>query len=168
MPSTCTQSRTPIESRIYPVVAPNNGIDCSKPPPTPPAAPPNANVDANVARAWQMSQAGWLNQVRPGGGMDYAHLNGQQYAAFGNFSYGATCATFFSLSGCQRGAGAAAYGTAAWNVLRGGKWTAGPGNPFSPANVNGQPDYGDQARESENPSVIAGYQYTAWHQACHK
>jgi hypothetical protein len=24
MPSTCTQSRTPIESRIYPVVAPNN------------------------------------------------------------------------------------------------------------------------------------------------
>ena len=43
-----------------------------------------------------------------------------------------------------------------------------PENPFWPANVNGQPDYGDQARASENPSVIAGYQYTAWHQACHK
>jgi hypothetical protein len=115
-----------------------------------------------------MSQANWLNHVRPNGAWDYAHLNGQQYAGFGNFSYGATCSTFFSLSTCQRGAGAAAYGTAAKNVLGGGKWTAGPGNPFSPATVNGQPDYGDQARASENPSVIAGYNYGVWYQACHK
>ena len=167
-------------------------VDCSMAPPTPPSAPAGQSVDANIQQIIDQVQQGlnadstaaageamqasvsafasWLNSVRPFGQWDYAHNAGQQYAAFGNFNYGATCnALGLSLTGCQRGAGLAAYGTATLNVLAGGKWTAGPGNPLgSPALVNGVPVYGDQTSASENLSVIAGWEYAEWQQQCQK
>ncbi len=166
-------------------------INCSSPPPFPPT-PPGASVDANMQEAQQIQnnlvhpdpllvgtdQAApdatggvtwFVGMVLPGGPWDYKAANGL-YTAFGNFNFGATCnAMGFSLQGCQRGAGVAAYGTAAKNVLQGGNWTAGPGNPLgSPAQDGGMPVYGDQATGTENQTVIAGFGYAQWKAACHK
>jgi hypothetical protein len=115
----------------------------------------------------------WLGQVAPGGAWDYKQ-GGQQYTSFGNLNFGATCnALGLSLASCQMGAGAAAQGTATVTVLESAvqgkplKWTAGPGSPLgSPANDNGMPVYGDQTGGIENQSVIAGWGYAAWQQAC--
>lgn len=120
-----------------------------------------------------MQTAKWLNSIfapeawaaaeTPGGAYDYKASNGSQYTTFGNFNYGATCYfTGLSLSGCQRGAGAAAYATGAYSYLRGQGFTGGPGNPFgAPAMANGVPDYGDQPGARENSAVIGGYNYAA-------
>jgi RHS repeat-associated protein len=131
----------------------------------------------NAATHTSLGSAGadawWVSQVAPGANWDYKQqwnpaCGGDQAcmdnnAYFGNFDFGATCYTMgMSLQTCQRGAGAAAYATATVNVLRGGGWTAGPGNPVgSPVIANGQPDYGDQPTWQENPAVISGYNYAA-------
>ena len=165
-------------------------LNCTVAPPQPPA-PPGVNVHANMQAVQEILQAetlaamnptgsgmgyetaggAWfLAQVRPGGPWDYKALGGQ-YTAFGNFNFGATCnAMGLSLEGCQRGAGAQAYGTAAMNLAFGsGKWTAGPGNPIgSPAPDGGMSVYGDQAIPVENQSVIAGFGYAQWSVACQK
>jgi hypothetical protein len=98
----------------------------------------------NAATGTTLGSAGadawWVSQVAPWGNWDYKEQwnpacgNDEgclaNNAYFGNFDYGATCYTMgMSQETCQRGAGAAAYGTAGLNVLRGGNWTAGPGNP---------------------------------------
>jgi RHS repeat-associated protein len=145
-------------------------IDCSTPPPMPPT-PKNASIVANEQATKKHSMAWWLMQVRPGGDWDYKKDGHQQYASFGNVNYGATCDAGLGkdLTFCQRGAGAAAYGTATANVAEGGRWTAGPGSPTgAPANDNGMPDYGDQASGTENQSVIAGFGYAQWQKACGK
>ncbi len=173
-------------------LCPPKGIDCSTAPPAAPPGPAGQSVDKNIqlvtnqvlqslaadsaAAGGEAMQANlpafisWLNNVRPFGDWDYAHNAGQQYAAFGNFNFGATCnALGLSVTACQRGAGLAAYGTAAANVLAGGKWTAGPGNPLgAPANVKGVPDYGDQPSSTENLAVIAGWIYAQWQLSCKK
>ncbi len=146
-----------------------------------PPGVPGASVDANeqaVVQAAQESKAlsaaaagagqvgvddrgfgFWLSQVRPGGPWDYKASFGPSVAGFGNFNYGATCNVLgLGLQGCQRGAGGAAYITAAMNVVAGKKWTGGPGNPIgSPATDGGIPVYGDQATPNENQSVVAGF-----------
>jgi hypothetical protein len=107
--------------------------------------------------------------VQPKGPWGYKFQYGNTFAnsAFGNFNYGATCAAMgYLLSTCQSGAGAVDY----WNALTNAAgelvtgqpitWSAGPGVPFiQAANVNGQPDYGDQTNAAENPMVIQGYNY---------
>ena len=130
----------------------------------------DANETETAAQNKFLRLAWWLNQVRPFGAWDYAHNNGQQYAAFGNVNYGATCDVVgFSLTGCQRGAGAAAIATSARNQAQGGQPTSGPGNPLgAPGNDNGMPVYGDQATPTENQAVIAGYGYAQWQRACHQ
>lgn len=175
-------------------------IDCSHAPPMPPT-PREANVDANelavriaaqeqqaallaAARAGQAGAADngfsfWISKVPPYAAWDYKNQFGSQYTAFGNFNFGATCNIVgLALHVCQRGAGTAAYGSAALTLAEEGianaggyptmyKWTAGPGNPAgSPANDNGMPVYGDQAGGIENQAVIAGYGYAAWQKAC--
>lgn len=145
--------------------------DCSKRPPMPPT-PLSANINSNEQATKNHGFLWWLMQVRPGGNWDYKKGGQYQYAAFGNVNYGATCDAGLGkgLEFCQRGAGAVAYGTAAWSVVASrdpSKWSAGPGNPVgSPANDNGMPDYGDQATGTENQAVIAGFGYAQWQKAC--
>jgi RHS repeat-associated protein len=144
-------------------------IDCSSPPSKPPM-PKDASIEANEQATKQHGAGWWLLQVRPGGNWDYKKGGNEQYAAFGNVNYGATCnALGHTMEFCQRGAGAAAYGTAIANKAAGGGWTAGPGNPIgSPVDDEGMPDYGDQATGTENQAVIAGFAYAQWQKACHK
>ena len=102
-------------------------VDCSVPPPLPPPSPAGANLDANVQQTSATFQnaasadvhaasfgsscpvfttGAYVILVAQCGGHlalgDYAHSNGQSYAAFGNFNYGATCnAAGLGLEGCQ-------------------------------------------------------------------
>ena len=161
-PSTPQQSTPPKRPHLPPQ------IDCSNPPPLPPT-PSGANIKANEQATKKHGFVWWLMQVRPGGNWDYKKGGQQQYAAFGNVNFGATCndGLGHTLGFCQRGAGAAAYWTAIGNVREGNNWTAGPGNPMgSSANDNGMPDYGDQATGTENQAVIAGFGYAQWQKAC--
>lgn len=168
-------------------------IDCSHPPPMPPNIPPNQTLAGNVSDLQSQMASSldhgfsyWLKQVWPGGTWDPKNTLGNKlYTAFGNVNFGATCNVLgLSLESCQRGAGAAAIGTALVSQFEGQNWSAGPGNPIgslenpqaggSPSNDNGMPDYGDQtvtiqngqSRAIENQAVIAGYGIAAWRKAC--
>jgi RHS repeat-associated protein len=174
-----------------PVQTQDSNVTCNTVAPNAPAGS-GVSVNANIAATQQVYAIGqvvnaatgtnlgsaaafsaWFSQVPPYGNWDYKQswnqqCNGDQTcmdnnAYFGNFNFGATCeAIGLSQQACQRGAGAAAFGTATASVLGGGAWTAGPGNPIgSPAIVNGQPDYGDQPTWQENQAVIQGYNYAA-------
>jgi len=149
------------------------GPNCTEAPPVPPQAPPGANLITNIKIAFVLGQFGnsiWLAMVLPHSVWDYKSRFGQQFAAFGNFNYGATCfAAGLSETACQRGAGAAAYGTSIVNAAFGGRWTAGPGDPIGRAGVDpstGGPIYGDQPGSTENGAVVSGWTFANWFFHC--
>ena len=141
-------------------LAANNSTAC----PAVPPQPANANVNSNISVTNVVYYANWLNpptqaaftnawlvsMVRPNGPWDYK-TQGQQYDAFGNFSFGPTgAAAGIPLQVLQAGAGAVStlVGT---NSSSYGSW-------YEP------PLYGHPPIKSQ--MIAAGYAY--YTQGCNK
>jgi hypothetical protein len=108
-----------------------------------PESPPGVDIDKNIEKAKDMNIIEFYNAVKNGGEWDYKQ-QGQEYADFGNFNYGATGkATGIPDNVLERGAGWAQE-QAGTSLPEWGHWYGGPpygDDPADQAQIMGGIEY---------------------------